>query len=325
MTAGAALRRRRAARPARAAVLRIRPRAAVALTLTSLIGAMGFLWPLLVAPDAPLARVGDPTLLFALLLPLLVAVVLAELAEGGMDARAVAMLGVLSAVGAALRPLGAGTAGFEPIFFLLVLAGRVFGPGFGFALGATTLFASALITGGVGPWLPFQMLGAAWVAAGAGLLPRGLRGRTELVVLGLYGAVAGLGYGLVLNLTVWPLVLGEATSSIAFVPGDAVVDNLTRFIVFTLATSLAFDIPRAVLTATLVMVTGRPVLRALRRASRRAAFDAPVRFADDTTTPAMPATGGDTTSPQPDARGTSGGPSASSPTTAATKPDFPDV
>ena len=29
-----------------------------------------------------------------------------------------------------------------------------------------------LVTGGVGPWLPFQMLGASWVAMGAGLLPR---------------------------------------------------------------------------------------------------------------------------------------------------------
>ena len=58
-----------------------------------------------------------------------------------MDAKAVAMLGVLAAVGAALRPLGAGTAGLEPMFFLLILGGRVFGPGFGFVLGAVTLFA----------------------------------------------------------------------------------------------------------------------------------------------------------------------------------------
>ena len=59
------------------------------------------------------------------------------------------------------------------MFFLLVLAGRVFGPGFGFVLGCTSLFASALLTAGVGPWLPFQMLGCAWVGLGAGLLPRG--------------------------------------------------------------------------------------------------------------------------------------------------------
>jgi hypothetical protein len=75
-------------------------------------------------------------------------------------------------LGAALRPLGAGTAGVETIFFLLVLGGRALGPGFGFCLGLHTLFASALLTGGVGPWLPFQMIACAWVGLGAGLLPR---------------------------------------------------------------------------------------------------------------------------------------------------------
>lgn len=57
------------------------------------------------------------------------------------------------------------------MFFLMVLSGRVLGPGFGFVLGALSMFASALLTGGVGPWLPFQMLAMGWVSLGAGLLP----------------------------------------------------------------------------------------------------------------------------------------------------------
>jgi energy-coupling factor transport system substrate-specific component len=257
------------------AQLRIGPRSLAALLLVSAIGVIAFGWPLLAQPDSGLAHATDAPLLFALLLPLLLAVVLAQLAEGGMDAKTVAMLGVLAAVGAALRPLGTGVAGFEPVFFLLVLAGRAYGPGFGFVLGATTLFASALLTAGVGPWLPFQMLGAAWVGAGAGLLPR--PGAGELALLAAYAAVAGLAYGLALNLSFWPFAVGTA-STISFVAGDPVLDNLGRFLAFSLATSLAFDVPRAVLTATLVLVTGRPILRALRRAGRRAAFDTPVSF-----------------------------------------------
>ena len=96
-----------------------------------------------ISPDSGLAHGTDAPLVFALVLPLLLAVVLAEMSEGGMDVKAVAMLGVLAAIGAALRPLGAGTAGLETVFFLLVLGGRVFGAGFGFVLGATTLFAGA--------------------------------------------------------------------------------------------------------------------------------------------------------------------------------------
>ena len=258
--------------------LRIGPRSLAALLLVTAIGIIAFGWPLLASPDSGLAHATDAPLLFALLLPLLLAVVLAQLAEGGMDAKTVAMLGVLAAVGAALRPLGTGVAGFEPVFFLLVLAGRAYGPGFGFVLGAATLFTSALLTAGVGPWLPFQMLGAAWVGAGAGLLPR-VRGRGELAVLAAYAAVAGLFYGLALNLSFWPFAVGSA-SSISFVAGDPVLENLGRFLAFSLATSLAFDLPRAALTATLVLVTGRPILRALRRAARRAAFDTPISFDD---------------------------------------------
>ncbi len=153
----------------------------------------------------------------------------------------------------------------------------MFGPGFGFVLGTTTLFASALLTGGVGPWLPFQMLGAAWVGLGAGLLPRA-RGRAELALLAVYGAVASFLYGAALNLSFWPFVLGDRTQ-LSFDAAAGTLENLHTFALFTLATSLGFDLGRAVTTVVLVLVTGPAVLAALRRAARRAAFDAPAEFA----------------------------------------------
>ncbi|MEX2504572.1 MAG: ECF transporter S component [Egicoccus sp.] len=262
--------------PDRVSAIRVRPRAALALLLASAVGLAAFAWPLFVDPGTGVAHLREAPLLFTLLLPLVLMVVLSEIADGGIDAKAVAMLGVLTAVGAALRPLGTGVAGFEPVFFLLVLAGRAFGPGFGFVLGATTLFASALTTGGVGPWLPFQMLAAAWVGAGAGLLPR-LRGRGELALLAVYGLVVGLFYGLLLNLSFWPFTLPGQTA-VSFVAGDPVLDNLRRFLAFSAVTSLGFDIPRALVTAGLVLATGGPLLRAMRRAGRKAAFAAPITF-----------------------------------------------
>ncbi len=264
------------ATPTRTRTITLRPRATVAMLLATTFGIVAFGWPLLLDPGTGTAHLRDAPLILGLLLPIVLGVTLAEVADGGIDAKAVALLGVLTAVGAALRPLGTGVAGFEPMFFLLVLAGRVHGVGFGFVLGSTTLFASALLTGGVGPWLPFQMVGAAWVAAGAGLLPPA-RGRAELAMLAAYGALAGLAYGLALNLSFWPFALPEGTG-ISYEAGAPLLDNLGRFVLFSLVTSMGFDLPRAALTATLVLVTGRPLLRALRRASRRAAFDAPVHF-----------------------------------------------
>ena len=211
--------------------------------------------------------------IFGAALLLVLTVVLTEMADGGIDAKALALLGVLSALGAALRPLSAGTAGVELIFFLLVLAGRAYGPGFGFVLGCTTLFASALITAGVGPWMPYQMLGCAWVGLGAGLLPPAT-GRRELALLVGYGAVCAFFYGFVINLSFWPFALGQATH-ISYVPGASVATNLQHYLVFDVTTSLGWDTGRAITNALLLVVVGRPVLHALRRAGRRAAFTAP--------------------------------------------------
>lgn len=259
--------------------IRIGPRAAAALTLVTLIGIAAFGWPLLADRQSGLAHSQDAPWLFAALLPLLVAVVVATIADSGMDAKAVAMLGVLAAVGAALRPLGAGTAGLEPMFFLMVLSGRVLGPGFGFVLGSVTMFASALLTGGVGPWMPFQMLAMGWFSLGAGLLPgpERIRGRAELLMLAAYGFAGSFAYGTVMNLQGWVLLQGMG-QGISFHPGDPVPANLARFAAYCLATSVGWDLGRAVLTVVLTLALGATLLKALRRATRKAAFDAPVSF-----------------------------------------------
>jgi len=193
-------------------VLRIGTKTGTLLLLATLGGLVMFCWPLFVhASNDSWGHTTAAPFVFVLVLPVLVAIVLASFSEGGMDSKALAMLGVLSAVNAALRPLGAGIAGVETVFFMLVLAGRVFGPGFGFVLGCTSIFASAMLTAGVGPWLPFQMLASAWIGLGAGLLPRRPRGRAEIVMLVGYGVVAAYVFGFLMNLSFWPYAVGAGT------------------------------------------------------------------------------------------------------------------
>jgi energy-coupling factor transport system substrate-specific component len=265
-------------------VVTVSRRTAAVLCLASVAGLAMFVWPLFAAPPPGVnGHTADAPLVFVLTLPVLIAVVLAELGAGALDAKAVALLGVLSAINAALRPLGAGTAGIETVFFLLVLAGRVFGPGFGFVLGATSLFASALLTAGVGPWLPFQILAAAWVGMGAGLLPRRPGGRWEVAMLAGYGFVAAYAYGLLMNMWFWPYTTGLDTD-LSYVAGEPVLDNLHRFAVFTLLTStLGWDTGRALTNLVAIVLAGPAVLAALRRAARRAAFDAPTTFTPNPT------------------------------------------
>jgi energy-coupling factor transport system substrate-specific component len=249
-------------------------RSAAVLGVASLGGLMMLVWPLLLRVQ-PETRI-DPPFLFLALLPVVIAVMLAELSQGGLDTRVLAVLGVLSAVIAILRGISAGTGGIELVFFLLILAGRVFGPGFGFVLGVTSLFASALMTAGVGPWLPFQMLVSAWVGMGAGLLPRRVTGRAEIAMLVVYGVLAAYAYGLLMNLSGWPFLLGivvpgHEQTELSFDPQASLTENLSRFGVYTLITSTgSFDTGRAITNAVAIAFLGPAVLTTLRRAARRA-------------------------------------------------------
>ncbi len=249
-------------------------RSGLVLGAASAAGLMMLVWPLLVR--GPQGGQLGPPFVFLALLPVVIVVILAEVTEGGLDPRVLAVLGVLSAVNAVLRGLSPGTGGVELVFFVLILAGRVFGPGFGFVLGCTSLFASALLTGGVGPWLPYQMLCSAWVGMGAGLLPQRVHGRREIALLAAYGVVTAYAYGLLLNLSSWPFVLGIAVpghTGLSFVPGDPFTENLHRFLVYTLITSTgSFDTGRAITNAVAIVVLGPAVLTTLRRASRRVVF-----------------------------------------------------
>ncbi len=273
---------------------RLGPRSALVLALASLAGLMMFVWPLLLVPEPGAASVSPP-FVFLALLPVLVLVVVVELTEGGLDSKALAMLGVLTAINAALRGLGAGFAGVELVFFLLILAGRVFGPGFGFVLGCTSLFASALLTSGVGPWLPYQMLCSAWIGLGAGLLPqrvagRAVRGRSEIAMLVVYGILCAYAFGILMNLSSWPFALGIEvpghTGSLSYVPGAPLVENLHRFAVYTLLSSTGgWDTGRAITNSVALVLLGPALLATLRRASRRASY-APAVTSPATTSPA---------------------------------------
>jgi energy-coupling factor transport system substrate-specific component len=255
--------------------VRLRARSTVAVALAGIVGVVAFLWPFVVVPG----RFGNTytaPLMFCVLLLLVLAVVFAEIADGGINATELAMLGVLSAVNAALRPLGAGTGGIELVFFVIILAGRVFGPGFGFTLGCTSLFASAVITGGVGPWMPYQMFGCAFVGLFAGLLPR-CRPKYEVLMLAVYGALAGYLFGFLINLQFWPFSV-DPGSSIAYLPGASFATQWHRYLLFDATTSLGWDTGRAVTNFICILLIGRPALVTFRRAARRAAFHAPVTF-----------------------------------------------
>jgi energy-coupling factor transport system substrate-specific component len=266
---------------ATADIFKFRKRSIVALSLASLLSASGFLWPFFLNAHSSLHSFNG-NLFYWIAVPLALAILIIEISNDRLDAKSVALLGVLTALTAALRPLGAGAVGIEPMWFILILAARVFGPAFGFVLGILALFLSAFLTGGFGPWLAYQMFAAGWIGLGAGLLPNRIRaipmrGKTEIVLLLAYGVFASLLFGLLMDLQFWPWAIGSRTQ-LSYIPGSSIGANVHRFIVFHFLSSMAWDIPRAIFTSFLILFGGPAVLFALRRTKRKAAFLSPIEF-----------------------------------------------
>ncbi len=237
----------------------------------NLLGLLAFVWPFVLplAPGMDENHKADGPLILLTLLICLGAVLFVELGRGGLGPKAVALLGVLGAAMVALRLPGF-VAGFSAMFIVVLVAGNAFGPGFGFLLGAVGTFASGLFIGGLGPWLPFQMVAVGWVGAGAGFLPRG-SWWVRIGALAAYGFASGYLFGAVMNLWSWPFVAGG--SALGWDPAAGTIANLRHYLTYYAATSLAWDTFRAVGNVVLVLVLGRPLLGALDRAARRMRLD----------------------------------------------------
>lgn len=245
---------------------------AIALLIPSSI--LGFIWPFLVTSNS---TADWASWFFIASTTFAVLVLISLIATDDLGSKNVAFLGILSALVAALRPLGIGAIGIEPMWFALILAARVMGPVFGFLLGALSMLLSALLTGGIGPWLGYQVFAAAAIGFGVSIVPKNLNGKIEITALAIYGAIAAEIFGIMMDLQFWPWALGSETD-LSYLAGAPVMENVERFLSYHFLSALAWDIPRAVITVALIILAGKPALNALRRARHRAAFVTEIEF-----------------------------------------------
>jgi energy-coupling factor transport system substrate-specific component len=231
-------------------------------------------------------RTGEMPLMMTFLLGLCLVALLFE-AQGPMvNTKLVALLGILVAINSALRFIETaipGPGGFTPIFFLIILVGYVFGGRVGFLMGALTLLVSALVTGGVGPWLPAQMFTAGWVGMSAIILRPFVSAyyasrrqdstssdRIEIYILAGFGLLWGFLYGGIMNLWQWPFIAGPQSRS--YVAGLGFLTTLWHYLAFYLVTSLVWDAVAAIGNVLLLLALGAPALQALRRFRQRFEF-----------------------------------------------------
>ncbi len=271
--------------------MRDRLLSAATIALTTVMGIVAFLYPFWLPTVAEgsigMAHTGDAPILLTAMVGLSFIALLLEAQRAAEHALLVALLGVLVAMNAILRFIDVALplpGGFSPIFVLIILTGYLFGGSFGFLMGTMTLVVSALITGGIGPWLPYQMLTAGWVGLSAPLCrgpTRALGGpgsRAEVLLLAVFGAFWGFGYGAIMNLWFWPFASGALDQH--YQAGISLGETLRRYLAFYLATSFIWDLASGIGNAILIAAFGTAILRALRRFERRFAFvirPAPVR------------------------------------------------
>jgi energy-coupling factor transport system substrate-specific component len=249
------------------------------VALTSLVGLVAFLWPFwspMTQGQADVAsHAQDAPLVTALVVGLCVIVALADRTQM-LNSKSVALLGVLCAINAALRlvsnffPM---PGGFSLVFVLIILVGYVFGARMGFLMGTFSILASALITGGVGPWLPFQMIASAWVGMTAGWLGKIQipHVKYQMIIVATFGLVWGMVFGAVMNLYFWPFVAGGADQY--YQPGLGLGEVLKRYAAFYVVTSLWYDAARAVGNAVLIAALGPALVKTLQRFKRRLNFE----------------------------------------------------
>ncbi len=227
-----------------------------------------FTWPLFISASVP-NQANLAQGLFIALMPLLLVLISVEFASGQIEIKQLAVLGVLIALNAVIRTLGAGTGGIETAFFIIIIGGYALGAGFGFILGACSLLVSALLAGGIGPWLPFQMMAAGLVGIGAAALPHFKNHSARMLALIPYAIVASFGYGALMTMWNWPFLAGSG-GSLSYVAGAGVLENLSHFLQYELITGgLLWDLGRALTTCVLLALTAKALLATLERVASR--------------------------------------------------------
>jgi len=257
------------------------------LAIVSLAGLVLFVWPFL--------GLGLPAEVPALAITLgaVASLGLMELGARRLDSGRLALLAALAAIDAALRlVLVTGIGGFSPIFFLVLAAGYEFGASYGFLVGCFSLLVSALVTGGIGPWLPYETFAVGWMGASSGLVgsavrrvrawrsgPSGRRvavswmpDRLDLAALVGVAVVTGFAYGALTDIWGW-VAFYRGVENIGWIPGLSPGETLAQFGRYYAVTSVGWDAFRAVGNSIAVLALGTPVLMALGRLRARLGFE----------------------------------------------------
>lgn len=168
--------------------------------------------------------------------------------RGRPSPKLVALVGTLAALAAIGRVAFAAVPNVKPTTDIVLISGFALGGAPGFAVGALAALASNFVLG-QGYWTPWQMFAWGAVGVGGAALARLTRGRAGRLGLTVACALAGVAFGVVMNVSTWTLE-GEQT--------------LASFLAIA-ATAAPFDAAHVVGNVAFCLAFGPALLRALQR------------------------------------------------------------
>ena len=146
-----------------------------------------------------------------------------------------------------------------------------------------SLLVSAVVTGGVGPWLPYETFAVGWVGLSAGVAGSVVRrvrparrswlpSRLDVGVLVGVAFVTGFAYGALTDVYGW-VAFYRGVQNVGWIPGLPPAQTLAQFGRYYVLTSLAWDSFRAVGNAIAVLALGAPILMSLGRLRARLGYE----------------------------------------------------
>lgn len=165
-----------------------------------------------------------------------------------VSVKEISLIATLSAISGAVRIPFAALPNLQPTTFLVIISGYVFGPIFGFMVGAVAALVSNSFLGH-GPWTPWQMM--AWGLAGltSGVLSKFMK-KPSRFILSVFAFAWGFLFDYIMNLWHWLFLVYPL--------------SLKSFIA-TYSTSFYFDLMHAIGNLLFTYILGKDFINVLMR------------------------------------------------------------
>ncbi len=172
--------------------------------------------------------------------------------ESNVSSKEIALIAIYSAFAAVARIPFIGIPSVQPVSFLVLCAGYVFGPMVGFIIGGNVAFISNIFFG-QGVWTIYQVFAWGFFGLIGGLLGRKKKRILDKWILALLGFLLAFVYGWLMNMWSWFLVRPITFASL-------IVVNIQ---------SIPFDIAHALANFIFLIAFGEQVIRILSRYQQR--------------------------------------------------------